>query len=131
METVKYLKGDLLHGGGCSLKGNIMASYYDLVMMFGKPVYEGVGDKITTEFSVNYEATEEDGNVITGNFRVYDWYFSRNLNDSSATTQWNIGGLDVLDFEAAKQAQSQYEDTDIRYSGDAACLLDGELVCLS
>jgi hypothetical protein len=131
METIKYVKGDLLHGGGCSLKGSITASYYDLEMMFGEPVYEGVGDKITTEFSVNYEAIEEDGNVLTGNFRVYDWYFSRNLNDSSVTTQWNIGGHDIKDFEAAQQAQSQYEDTDIRYSGDKACLLDGELVCLS
>jgi hypothetical protein len=131
METIKYVKGDLITGNGCSLKGSITASYYDLEMMFGEPVYEGIGDKITTEFSVNYEAIEEDGNVLTGNFRVYVWYFSWNLNDSSVTTQWNIGGHDITDFEAAQQAQSQYEDTDIRYSGDTACLLDGELVCLS
>lgn len=131
METVKYTKGDLITGGCGSLKGTIDASFYDLESMFGKPVYEGIGDKITTEFSVNYEATEEDGNVMTGNFRVYDWYYSRNLNDSSVSTTWNIGGKDMLDYEAARQAMSQYEDTDIRYSEEDACLLDGELVCLS
>jgi len=96
----------------------VECSFYDLQCMFGKPAFEGKGDNITTEFLVNYEAyiSDEMGvEEIMGQFRLYDWYYSRDFNDDYKDITWNIGGNSFEDEEHFRIALKLFQDTDIRY----------------
>jgi len=132
METVKYIKGELFNGrGGSSKRGEIIASYSDLTWMFGTPAYEGIGDKITTEFSIDYLMTDKDGETTRGNFRLYDWYFARDLNCDVKETVWNVGGFSTLDYDMAEQAINQFMNTDLKYGDTDSCVLESELVVIT
>ena len=96
---------------GSSYQGKIRASYYDLVDMFGKPAYEGIGDKITTEFVIDYQVSDGQGESKYGMFTLYDWHFARNLNDPSAVTDWNVGGNSYEASQAADLAVKMFAET--------------------
>ena len=109
------------HGG--SLQGEIRASYAELVEMFGEPAFEGIGDKITTEFVIDYEY--HDGitdDTEYGGFTLYDWRFGRNLNDDTEEITWNVGGRNFMDGVAASHAIDIFNNTDVRYGQDSAVL---------
>ena len=59
---------------GTSKQVSIYASFMDLETMFGQPAFEGKGDKVTTEFVVDYHA---DGERST--FTIYDYHYTRNF----------------------------------------------------
>ena len=60
MQTIQFIP--CTEGGaGTSLRGSIQASFADLKEMFGEPAYEGVGDKITTEFVIDYQVSDGEG----------------------------------------------------------------------
>ena len=80
--------------------------------MFGKPAYEGIGDKVTTEFVIDYQVSDSEGESKYGTFTLYDWHFARNLNDDYAITKWNVGGRGYDDSFAADLAQKIFENTD-------------------
>ncbi|OUW42624.1 hypothetical protein CBD41_08855 [bacterium TMED181] len=68
----------------------------------GKPDFEGIGDNITTQFVVKamfFDNNDTDFDHIT--FSLYDWHYSRNLNDNYAKTTWNVGGEGYGCVEAA------------------------------
>ena len=111
MQTIQFIPCTEFASGTC-LQGRIDASYNDLVRMFGKPAYEGIGDKITTEFVIEYQVNDGRGEELYGTFTLYDWHFARNLNDDYAVTQWNIGGKGIDDATAAELAQKIFVDTD-------------------
>ena len=50
---------------GGSLQSSITASFYELEHMFGAPAFEGKGDKITTEFVVDFEYYDAWGDLET------------------------------------------------------------------
>ena len=79
--------------------------------MFGDPWFEGIGDKISTDFCIDYQVSDENGNSKYGTFTLYDWHFARNLNDDYAETQWNIGGKSYDDACAADLALKIFKET--------------------
>lgn len=111
MQTIQFIP--CTDGGhGTSLQGKIFASYNDLVRMFGEPMFEGIGDKTTTEWVIEYQVSDGEGDRKYGTFTLYDWHFARNLHDDYAVTQWNVGGNGYDDATAADLAQSIFKDTD-------------------
>jgi hypothetical protein len=108
--------------GSCK-QGNVEASFADLEEMFGEPAFEGKGDKITTEFVVDYEYF----NSITreneyGQFCLYDWHYARDFNDDYKKITWNIGGKGFMAVEAVDYAMMLFEKTDIREEYEQAVL---------
>ena len=96
---------------GTSLQGKIFASYADLVEMFGEPAFEGIGDKVTTEWIIEYQVSDDEGESKYGTFTLYDWHFARNIHDNYAVTQWNVGGNSYEDSMTADLAQKIFEQT--------------------
>ena len=111
MQTIQFIPCEEF-STGTSLQGSIEASYSDLVRMFGKPAFEGIGDKVTTEFVIDYQVSDGRGESKYGTFTLYDWHFARNLNDDYAVTKWNVGGRGYDDSYAADLAQKLFEQTD-------------------
>ena len=112
MQTIQLIPCERGYTHGTSLQGNIEASYSDLVRMFGEPAFEGIGDKVTTEFVIDYQVSDSEGESKYGTFTLYDWHFARNLNDDYAITKWNVGGRGYDDSFAADLAQKIFENTD-------------------
>ena len=111
MQTIQFIPCEEF-STGTSLQGSIEASYNDLVRMFGKPAYEGIGDKVTTEFVIDYQVSDSEGESKYGTFTLYDWHFARNLNDDYAVTKWNVGGRGYEDSFAADLSLKLFEKTD-------------------
>ena len=111
MQTVQFIPCES-GASGTSLQGKIEASYNDLVRMFGKPAFEGIGDKITTEFIIEYQVGDSEGESKYGTFTLYDWYFARNLNNDYEKTFWNVGGNNYEDSFAADLSLKLFEKTD-------------------
>ena len=110
MQTIQFIP--CTEGGaGTSLRGSINASTSQLKDMFGDPRYEGIGDKITTDFCIDYQVSDGEGDRKYGTFTVYDWHYARNLHDDYAETTWNIGGKSYDDFEAASLALEIFKET--------------------
>ena len=111
MQTIQFIP--CTDGGhGTSLQGKIFASYNDLERMFGEPMFEGIGDKTTTEWVIEYQVSDDSDGRMYGTFTLYDWHFARNLHDDYAVTQWNVGGNGYNDATAADLAQSIFKETD-------------------
>ena len=111
MQTIQFIP--CTEGGhGTSLRGSINASTSQLKDMFGDPWYEGIGDKITTDFCIDYQVSDGEGDRKYGTFTVYDWHYARNLHDDYAETEWNIGGKSYDDYEAASLALDIFKETD-------------------
>ena len=121
------MKGDI-NGVAGSKQGELTASFNELEWAFGQPQFEGIGDGITTEYSIDYLATDKDGEVTRGNFRLYDWNFGRDLRNSSGNTLWNVGGTTPLDYNMALEAMWQFNETDLKYGENESCVLESELV---
>ena len=110
MQTIQFIP--CTEGGaGTSLRGSINASTSQLKDMFGDPWYEGIGDKITTDFCIDYQVSDGEGDRKYGTFTVYDWHYARNLHDDYAETTWNIGGKSYDDYEAASLALEIFKET--------------------
>ena len=110
MQTVQFIPCES-GGSGTSLQGKIFASYADLVEMFGKPMFEGIGDKVTTEWVIDYQVNDDNGEFRYGTFTLYDWHFARNLHNNYEVTQWNVGGKSYQDSMTADLAQKIFEKT--------------------
>ena len=111
MQTIQFIPCEM-GASGTSRQGQIEASYNDLVRMFGKPAFEGIGDKITTEFIIEYQVSDSEGESKYGTFTLYDWYFARNLNNDYEKTFWNVGGNNYEDSFAADLSLKLFEETD-------------------
>lgn len=111
MQTIQFIPCES-GASGTSRQGQIEASYNDLVRMFGKPAFEGIGDKITTEFIIEYQVNDSEGESKYGTFTLYDWYFARNLNNDYEKTFWNVGGNNYEDSFAADLSLKLFEETD-------------------
>jgi len=98
-------------GAGTSKQSYLFASTNDLKTMFGDPWFEGIGDKISTDFCIDYQVHDDNGDSKYGTFTLYDWHFARNLNDDYAETQWNIGGKSYDDACAADLALELFKET--------------------
>ena len=108
--TIQFIPSDSFVSGTCLQHQGVEMSYSDLCLMFGKPFYEGIGDKITTEFSIEYRWYDAEWDEHkTGVFTIYDWHFARNLNDDYAKTAWNIGGTNIDDYFAFVEARELFE----------------------
>ena len=109
---------------GGHLQSSITASFYDLEQMFGTPAFEGKGDKITTEFVVDFKYYDAWGDLEMGTFSLYDWHYARNFGDDSEQITWNVGGPYYTSGLAADFAMKIFNETDVRYGDDEACLVD-------
>lgn len=96
---------------GTSLQhAGVELSYADICRMFGKPMFEGIGDKTTTEWTIEYQKYDAEWDEYTsGKFTIYDWHFARNLNDDYSKTRWNIGGQNINDYYAFEEALHMFE----------------------
>ena len=107
MQTIQFIP--CTEGAnGTSLRGSIEASVADLKEMFGEPWFEGFGDKVTTEWTIEYQVGD-DYDRKYGVFTIYDWHRCRNIHDDYAKTTWNIGGNDFDDGCAADIAVKLFE----------------------
>lgn len=68
---------------GTSLSGYISCTRNQLQQMFGEPMYNGPGDKVTTEWLIKFD----DGMVVT----IYDWKRYDNGPGLNEVYQWHIG----------------------------------------
>ena len=109
---------------GGSLQSSITASFYELEHMFGAPAFEGKGDKITTEFVVDFEYYDAWGDLETGTFSLYDWHYGRQFGNDHEEITWNVGGPYYTCGLAAYFALKIFRETDVRYGEDTACLAD-------
>ena len=109
MQTIQFIPCTEGYSG-TSLKGSIQASFADLKEMFGEPAFEGIGDKITTEFVIDYQVGDDEDRKY-GNFTLYDWHFARNLNNDYEVTTWNVGGNSFDDSCAADLALDIFKET--------------------
>ena len=66
MQTIQFIPCTEGYSG-TSLQGSIQASFADLKEMFGEPAFEGIGDKITTEFVIDYQVGDDEDRKY-GNF---------------------------------------------------------------
>ena len=110
MQTIQFIPCTEGYSG-TSLRGSIQASFADLKEMFGKPAFEGIGDKITTEFVIDYQVSNGEGDRKYGSFSLYDWHFARNLNNDYEVTTWNVGGNDFDDTCAVDLAKDIFKET--------------------
>ena len=120
---IKFEPCDTGTAGG-SLQGSITASFYELECMFGKPAFEGNGDKITTEFVVDFKYYDSWGDLEMGTFSIYDWQYARNKWNDHEDVAWNVGGPYFTSGVAADFALKIFRETDARYGKDKACLAD-------
>ena len=121
-EIIQFIPCTESTSGG-SLQGHIQASFAELVEMFGEPAFEGKGDKITTEFVIDYEVSATDGDSHErGSFCLYDWRYSRDFNDDYKVITWNVGGKSFSDSFYASVGKEIYDTTDVRYEDDTAVL---------
>ena len=109
MQTIQFIPCTEGYSG-TSLQGSIQASFADLKEMFGEPAFEGIGDKITTEFVIDYQVGDDEDRKY-GNFTLYDWHFARNLNNDYEVTTWNVGGNSFDDSCAADLALDIFKET--------------------
>ena len=120
MEKIIYSATDS-GGDGTSLKGYILASYRELVDMFGDPAYGESGDsKCTFTFVVNYEISY-DGDCEYGTFTLYDWKGNRPYDDNERF-EVHVGGSCITDSLAAENAIRIFNKTDARYTTDKDCM---------
>lgn len=109
MQTIQFIS--CTEGAnGTSLRGSIEASVADLKEMFGEPWFEGLGDKVTTEWTIEYQVGN-DYDRKYGVFTIYDWHRCRNIHDDYEKTTWNIGGNNFDDGIAADLAVKIFEKT--------------------
>ena len=102
--SMDFASGTSLQHAGVEL------SYSDICRMFGEPHFEGIGDKTTTEWSIEYQKYEAEWDEYTsGVFTIYDWHFARKLGDDYAKTSWNIGGKSINDYYAFEEALHMFE----------------------
>ena len=111
MQTIQFIPcKEGAHG--TSLRGSIQASVADLKEMFGEPWVEGFGDKVTTEWTIDYQVSDGEGDREYGTFTIYDWHRSRDIHDDYTKPTWNIGGKKFDDSIAADIAVKLFEKTD-------------------
>ena len=80
---------DIYKNGGTSLQGYVTSTRRGLESTFGKPCYEGEGDKTTTEWEILFD----DGTVAT----IYDWKrYELGAPAMDECIEWNIGGQDAV-----------------------------------
>ena len=109
--TVTFTPLDDFASGTCLQHAGVELSYSDLCLMFGKPMYEGIGDKTTTEWTIEYQKYDAEWDEYTdGKFTIYDWHFARKLGDDYAKTKWNIGGKTINDYFAFMEAMELFEN---------------------
>lgn len=102
--SMDFANGTSLQHAGVEL------SYADICRMFGEPHFEGIGDKTTTEWSIEYQKYDAEWDEFTsGTFTIYDWHFARKLGDDYAKTSWNIGGKNIYDYYAFEEALAMFE----------------------
>ena len=110
--TIQYIPCMDFASGTSLQHAGVELSYNDLVRMFGEPHFEGIGDKTTTEWTIEYQKYEAEWDERQdGVFTIYDWHFARNLNDNYAKTSWNIGGRNINDYFAFMEAMEIYNRT--------------------
>jgi len=115
-------------GDGTSLQGTLVASYDNLVEMFGEPTYteNDFGDgKVTCQWVVDYQINTEDGDSDYGTFTLYDWKGNRPYLDDQEFTV-HIGGKGWNDKYAALAAKEIFDNTDTRYAFDKACMAQAQ-----
>jgi hypothetical protein len=109
--TLEFTNTDAFASGTSLQSDRHDYSYNELEEAFGKPGYEGIGDKITTEWTIKWEKYDvELDEETSGTFTIYDWYHARNLNDSNAKTKWNIGGFGFQDYVAFQEAMDIFNE---------------------
>ena len=120
--TIQYIPCTTFASGTSLQHANVEMSYNDIVRMFGKPHFEGIGDKTTTEWTIEYQKHDAEWDEREdGVFTIYDWHFARKLGDDYARTMWNIGGKNINDYfaflDAVEIAKKNDDDFDLMEDG--------------
>lgn len=86
---------------GTSLRGRISTTRAKLSEVFGQPHFYGEGDKVTTEWIIEFE----DGTVAT----IYDWKrYELGIPGLNEIEEYHIGGFS---FDAVDQVNEAMKET--------------------
>lgn len=126
MEAIQFIPcTDSYSANGTSLKGYIEnVTTNQLIEMFGDPLGGTTDGKCSVDWVIETQTVTEDGDTEYGIFTLYDWKGSR---PSDNDTPWtiNVGGNKIQDLWNAQTAFGLFENTDIRYTADKACMAQG------
>ena len=93
MTEVEVLEsGNFVEATGTSLQGYVMATYEELVAVFGEDI--GPSDKVFNEFRGEisvYSPEEKCHDIYT--VTLYDWKEDSPLTARTGTYRWHVGGL--------------------------------------
>ena len=123
MESIQYIPcTDSYSANGTSLKGYIEnITTNQLIEMFGDPLGGTTDGKCSVDWVIETQTITENGDTDYGIFTLYDWKGSRPwANDHEWTV--NIGGDSMDDYWNALDAFRIFDNTDIRYTQDKACM---------
>ena len=101
VDVVSFENSEAVSATGTSLVGTIKTTYSDLVETFGEPTYQMAGDKVNTEWKLefqvwNWKNADTDYHVVT----IYDW----KLDETPfGEYDWHIGGNT---FEAIEMVEN-------------------------
>ena len=118
-DSIKFINAsdDIYQAVGSSLKGylkNITTN--QLIEAFGEPNYEGTADgKVSMEWLILTEREDDDGNIESSFFTLYDWKGSR-PNNSNDEWDINVGGKSQQDYFNALDALDIINKTDFLYA---------------
>jgi len=91
---VEYYPDDAEVVSGSCLQGYQEASYDQLVKLFGEPNSYGDGDKVHTEWVINFEVYDEDWeDTETHTATIYDWKEDDDAARRVPMYNWHIGGF--------------------------------------
>ena len=74
-----------INANGTSLRGYVQTTREKLTEVFGDPQFFSMGDKVTTQWIIQFDS----GEIAT----IYDW--KRFDQEVFSVTTWNIGGMDT------------------------------------
>ena len=126
MDFIKFknISDDMGDANGTCLQGYLKdITTRQLREMFGEPNMVPSGDgKVTCEWIIKTEIIDEDGEVESGLFTLYDWKGSRPYSDNELWTI-NVGGHSKQDYFNLLDARDIAEKTDFLYAYEG----DGKL----
>lgn len=119
MNIFGFENSEAVNVNGTSLMGYVSTTYDTLVEKFGEPTYTDCGDKVNTEWCLEFEvdadngSVGEDGNIEYVTATIYDWKVDAT---PYGEYNWHVGGTSEESYDCVIAAMA---DTDAASMGYA------------
>ena len=130
MDRIKFenISDDGAMANGTSLQGYLRdITTRQLTEMFGEPNMVPSGDgKVTSEWIIKTEITDEDGDIESGLFTLYDWKGSRPYDDNALWTI-NVGGKSQHIYDFAKKSNKKVKKSFLKKNAKIGMPFDSSI----